>query len=281
MRLSCGERERRLLLADDGGADEGRGAGLWECVRHFAHRDGDELIACQRRHGFGRTDHQREVRSGFTKDAAFVEDPLECASGQADKRVLHDDAVVPEVHRDDRHGGHRRRVRDRTRESRRCGRKERPQSVPWDRADHLCRRDPLASDFDGGDAAIVRDHARERPGADLATGALDKGARRLGVHLVEWTRGKNQRGSFLVRAEHLPQHADEGCGGRLVDRLIESGDGERFPERGDEAVRLTVGAEPVEQAREVLSPCARPEGRAYGGHDGPDIPRRPDLQVGR
>ena len=56
------------------------------------------------------------MRCTFAEGLTLVEDPLHRAPGQADERFVHDGAVIPEIHRDDRFGDHGRRGVDHRRQ---------------------------------------------------------------------------------------------------------------------------------------------------------------------
>ena len=102
--------ERRLLLADDGGAHHDGGCGEGQRFAQVA-CDGldDRLIGARRELG-GAARDDRDVGRDPPRDPGAVEDPVRGPSDKTSERQisgLEHSPVVPEIHRHDGHGFHR------------------------------------------------------------------------------------------------------------------------------------------------------------------------------
>ena len=119
-------------------------------------------------------------------------------------------AVVPEVHRHDRHRAPSLRGRHVGASAERRSRAEQraqaePRAPPRSTRRRRCARRGSRRRATRG----RRSDARERVDAHLAAARLDEGARRLRVHLVQRLGRQHERRGRLVVAEHLRQHAHE------------------------------------------------------------------------
>ena len=208
--------------------------------------------------------HERQVRSGLSEQCALVEHPLHRATRQADERARCDDAIEPQI---DRHDGRGRRLRSAASMtwSSAAGRlsNNADNAVPGNRADH------------GAGTKDLFLHSNRRPmhrrparaPAWVRTSPPRRWMNACGnrVDLVEraqhQTRARSPfgRGQTFCAAPHRTSHRG------VVDRLIQRGDGKRFPQQLDQARRLPVRLEPLANrcvwidvaAAAVPQPCKR------------------------
>ncbi len=139
-RLAGRHRKRRALLADDDGAPNRRRR------RPPAARPGPPSAPARSSSSFdrpttalGAARHERQVRGLLAEQQSLVEHPLHRPAGQADERVVRDDAIEPEVHGDDRRGRRAAARRPRPRASGGGAFDEHVRErVPWDGADDGC-----------------------------------------------------------------------------------------------------------------------------------------------